>query len=124
MIGRKMPTAVRVAYTREMSAARTAADITARWHHLERAHILCRPWPWPHTRNHIEMLALAVAQRDRREALGQVLRILVAGPGSALGYCPEGNTGRATDPLTAPTPVPPTRPPSCPADSRRPRPAA
>ncbi|WP_326770404.1 DUF3703 domain-containing protein (plasmid) [Streptomyces sp. NBC_01591] len=95
---RTMPAGVRTAYTAEMTAARTTADPANRWRHLERAHILSQPWPWPHT--HIAMLGLALRQRDRREALGQVIRIIVAAPGSALGRYPEGNTGRgcATEP--------------------------
>ncbi|MFI0448872.1 DUF3703 domain-containing protein [Actinomadura sp. 6N118] len=106
MIGRILPAAVRAAYAREMNAARHAADPAARWQHLERADILSQPWPWPHTRNHLAMLALAVTQRDRREVLGQVVRIIVAAPGSALGRYPEGNTGRASVGLTQPMPVP------------------
>ncbi|MFI7127862.1 DUF3703 domain-containing protein [Nonomuraea sp. NPDC050153] len=106
MIGRRMPVRVRAAYRAEMRAARTAGSDDARWRHLERAHIISQPWPWPHTRNHIAMFALAVAQRDRREALGQVVRIIVAAPGSALGRYPEGNTGRATVGLTQPMPIP------------------
>ncbi|WP_283134576.1 DUF3703 domain-containing protein [Rhizohabitans arisaemae] len=106
MIGRPMPAAVRAAYRAEMGAARTAAEPAARWRHLERAHILSQPWPWPHTRNHVAMFALALRQRDRREALGQVVRIIVAAPGSALGRYPEGNTGRAGVGLTVPMPVP------------------
>ncbi|MEW1843051.1 DUF3703 domain-containing protein [Nonomuraea angiospora] len=106
MIGRRMPVRVRVAYRGEMRAARTATSDDARWRHLERAHVISQPWPWPHTRNHIAMFALAVAQRDRREALGQVVRIIVAAPGSALGRYPEGNTGRAAVGLTQPMPVP------------------
>ncbi|WP_067178075.1 DUF3703 domain-containing protein [Microtetraspora niveoalba] len=101
-----MPAHVRAAYRAEMRAARSAIDAPARWRHLERAHILSQPWPWPHTRNHIAMFALAVAQRDRREALGQVVRIIVAAPGSALGRYPEGNTGRAGVALTEPMPMP------------------
>ncbi|MGP4025811.1 DUF3703 domain-containing protein [Actinomadura sp. 3N407] len=101
-----MPARVRAAYLGEMNAARRTADPAARWRHLERAHILSQPWPWPHTRNHFAMLALAVVQRDRREAVGQVIRIIVAAPGSALGRYPEGNTGRATVGLTQPMPVP------------------
>ncbi|MFD0904763.1 DUF3703 domain-containing protein [Actinomadura sediminis] len=77
--------AVRAAYRNEMNAARLAADGASRWRHLERAHILSQPWPWPHTRNHVAMFVLAVAQRDRREALGQAVRIIVAAPGSAAG---------------------------------------
>ncbi|MEV4111543.1 DUF3703 domain-containing protein [Nonomuraea sp. NPDC049695] len=106
MIGRPMPARVRAAYRGEMRAARATVDADARWRHLERAHIISQPWPWPHTRNHIAMFALAVAQRDRREAIGQVVRIIVAAPGSALGRYPEGNTGRATVGLTQPMPIP------------------
>nr|WP_152992561.1 DUF3703 domain-containing protein [Nonomuraea pusilla] len=106
MIGRPMPARVRASYRAEMRAARTAVTPEARWRHLERAHIISQPWPWPHTRNHLAMFALAVAQRDRREAFGQVIRIIVAAPGSALGRYPEGNTGRATVGLTQPMPVP------------------
>lgn len=46
------------------------------------------------------------APRDRREALGQVVRIIVAAPGSALGRYPEGNTGRVSAGLMTPMPVP------------------
>lgn len=101
-----MPEAVRAAYTGEMRAARNAATPEARWRHLERAHILSQPWPWPHTANHLAMLASAIRQRDRREAFGQVIRIIVAAPGSALGRYPEGNTGRARVGLTRPMPLP------------------
>ncbi|MFI6293866.1 DUF3703 domain-containing protein [Nonomuraea sp. NPDC050790] len=107
MIGRPMPAHVRAAYRAEMRAARTTTDPDERWRHLERAHIVSQPWPWPHTVNHLSMFALAVRQRDRREALGQVVRIIVAAPGSVLGRYPEGNTGRATVPLTQPMPIPP-----------------
>ncbi|MFE3450430.1 DUF3703 domain-containing protein [Nonomuraea sp. NPDC059194] len=106
MIGRRMPARVRAAYTNEMNAARAAIEPEARWRHLERAHIISQPWPWPHTCNHIAMFALAIAQRDRREAVGQVIRIIVAAPGSALGRYPEGNTGRARVSLTQPMPMP------------------
>ncbi|RKS73570.1 uncharacterized protein DUF3703 [Actinomadura pelletieri DSM 43383] len=105
-MARTMPARGRDAYAGEMAAARAASDPATRWRHLERAHILSQPWPWPHTRHHIAMLALALAQRDRREALGQVVRIIVAAPGSALGRYPEGNTGRARVGLTQPMPVP------------------
>ncbi|MEU7003918.1 DUF3703 domain-containing protein [Nonomuraea sp. NPDC046570] len=70
------------------------------------AHIVSQPWPWPHTANHLAMFALAVRRRDRREAIGQVVRTIVAAPGSALGRYPEGNTGRARVRLTQPMPEP------------------
>ena len=101
-----MPDRIRSAYTAEMAAARDTADDTARWAHLERAHILSQPYPWPHTRNHLAMLILALRQRDRREALGKVVRIIVAAPGSALGRYPEGNTCRTRAGLRTPMPMP------------------
>ncbi|WP_435828123.1 DUF3703 domain-containing protein [Nocardia testacea] len=90
----------------EMRAAATGNDPAQRWNHLERAHILSSPDPLLHTRNHRAMSALAVRQRDRREALGQVLRIKAAAPASPAGRYPEGNTGRAHISLRLPMPVP------------------
>ncbi|ONM49449.1 DUF3703 domain-containing protein [Nocardia donostiensis] len=102
----RIPEAARGRYHEEMRAARAATDIGQRWAHLERAHILSQPDPWLHTGNHIAMFVLAVRQRDRREALGQFVRIVVAAPGSLIGRYPEGNTGRARIGLLQPMPVP------------------
>lgn len=77
-----------------MTAAKTADTPDTRWRHLERAHIISQPDPWLHTHNHVAMLALALRQHDRREAVGQIVRIIVAAPGSLSGRYPEGNTGR------------------------------
>ncbi|PFX02720.1 hypothetical protein CJ469_02236 [Nocardia farcinica] len=98
--------AARARYRAEMAAAKTAADPALRWTHLERAHILSQPDPWLHTGNHVAMFALAVRQRDRREAVGQLVRVLVAAPGSLSGRYPEGNTGRANVGLRRPMPIP------------------
>ncbi|KHJ71035.1 DUF3703 domain-containing protein [Rhodococcus sp. Chr-9] len=103
----RITAAARALYHQEMVAAKVAVAPDARWAHLERAHIASQPDPWLHTCNHVAMLALALRQRDRREALGQVLRIIVAAPGSLTGRYPEGNTGRATVGLTTPMPIPP-----------------
>lgn len=89
-----------------MSSAATTVDLEMRWRHLERAHILSQPYAWLHTRNHVAMLALAVRTGDRREALGQVLRIIVAAPGSLSGRYPQGNTGRTAAGLMTPMDVP------------------
>ncbi len=96
----------RLVYRREMEAARKADDALVRWRHLERAHIVSQPDPWLHTCNHAAMLVLAVRQRDRRETLGQVLRLIVAAPGSMSGRYPVGNTGRVTAGLMTPMPIP------------------
>ncbi|MDH6196007.1 hypothetical protein M2272_002647 [Mycobacterium frederiksbergense] len=94
-------------YRSEMQAARDAGDAKARWRHLERAHIVSQPDPWLHTCNHGAMLVLALRQRDRREALGQVVRLIVAAPGSVTGRYPLGNTGRVGAGLMTPMPIPP-----------------
>lgn len=96
----------RTVYLREMAAAKSAITSDQRWLHLERAHIVSQPDPWLHTRNHAAMLALALRQRDRREALGQVLRLIVAAPGSLSGRYPPGNTGRVAVGLMTPMRVP------------------
>ncbi|CAA0128433.1 Uncharacterised protein [Mycolicibacterium vanbaalenii] len=93
-------------YRREMTAAATAADSHARWRHLERAHIVSQPDPWLHTCNHAAMLKLALHQHDRREALGQVLRLIVAAPGSLTGRYPVGNIGRVDAGLMTPMAIP------------------
>lgn len=94
-------------YRVEMAAAARQRLPRDRWYHLERAHIVSQPDPWLHTRSHVAMLTLAVRQRDRREAVGQVIRVVVAAPGSLTGRYPEGNTGRAAAGLTTPMPIPP-----------------
>lgn len=102
----RITSTAREQYRREMTAARRAPAADTRWYHLERAHILSQPAPWLHTRNHIAMLSLALRQHDRREALGQVVRIVLAAPGSWTGRYPEGNTGRVAVGLLTPMPVP------------------
>ncbi|MGK5552468.1 DUF3703 domain-containing protein [Actinomadura kijaniata] len=101
-----MPAPVRAAFEEELRAARAARDPGAMWTALERAHILSQRWAWPHTRSHWHMFLLALRRRDRREAVGQAVRLAVAGPGSLLGRAPLGNTGRASVSLRMEMPVP------------------
>jgi len=89
-----------------MAAAKSAPHAEQRWRHLERAHIVSQPDPWLHSCNHAAMLTLALRQRDRREALGQVVRLLVAAPGSLSGRYPTGNTGRVDAGLMTPMAIP------------------
>nr|CAE09111.1 hypothetical protein [Gordonia westfalica] len=98
--------AARDLYRAEMAAAAVTGVAEQRWRHLERAHIVSQPDPWLHTQNHIAMFRFAVRQHDRREALGQVVRIIVAAPGSLSGRYPEGNTGRVSVGLMRPMPIP------------------
>ncbi len=91
---------------REARLAVSAGDVDRAWALLEEAHVLSQSWAGPHVRVHIDMLRLAFRTYDRAEIVGQVLRTLVAGPGSVTDRYPEGNTGRASVPATQPMPVP------------------
>ncbi|MFF9077904.1 DUF3703 domain-containing protein [Streptomyces sp. NPDC014735] len=101
-----MPSALLEAFTAELTAARAPGPAAERWRAAERAHILSQPWPRPHTRTHGVMLRLALRDRDLREAIGQLVRLAVATPGSAAGKYPDGNTGRTRAGLTTPMPIP------------------
>lgn len=101
--------AIRQAWANEHAAARqarTAGDSGAEWDHLERAHILSQPLAIAHVRTHLAMLRYGIRQRDRREITGQLVRLLVAGPGSAIGRYPLGNTGGANVNAVTPMPIP------------------
>lgn len=87
-------------------AARRHGDAAAEWAHLERAHILSQPMVVPHLRTHVAMLGAGIRRRDRREVVGQLLRLVVAGPGSLTGRYPVGNTGGAGVSALAPMPIP------------------
>lgn len=86
------------AWSAERDEARDAherGDFTGEWFHLERAHILSQPVAVRHVRTHVAMLRHGLRARDRREVVGQLFRMLVAGPGSITGRYPVGNTGGA-----------------------------
>lgn len=87
-------------------SARARGDVSGEWEHLERAHILSQPLAGAHVRTHLAMLAYAFRRRDRHEIVGQVLRLIVAGPGSWTGRYPVGNTGGADVSAFRPMPVP------------------
>lgn len=103
------PAAIRRAWADERTAARRArtdGDPIRELHHLERAHILSQPFAGPHVRTHVAMLGLGIRNRDRREITGQVLRLLVAGPGTAMRRYPLGNTGGANVSAVQPMDIP------------------
>jgi hypothetical protein len=101
--------ALTAAWAAERAASRTAraaGDFAAEWHHLERAHILSQPVAVLHVRTHVAMLRAGIRRRDRREIVGQLLRLVVAGPGSLTGRYPVGNTGGADVNALTPMPIP------------------
>ena len=100
---------IRHAWASEHTAAhqaRTAGDPAGEWSHLERAHILSQPLAVAHVRTHLAMLGYGIRHHDRREITGQLARLVVAGPGSALRRYPLGNTGGADVSAVTPMPIP------------------
>ena len=100
---------LRGAWSDEMAtacAARARGDVAAEWHHLERAHILSQPMAGPHVRTHVAMLGHGLRRRDRREVLGQIVRLVVAAPGTWAERYPVGNTGGANVSALQPMPIP------------------
>jgi Protein of unknown function (DUF3703) len=103
------PDVIRKAWADEHSTARQAravGDTAGEWHHLERAHILSQPFALPHVRTHAAMLTYGIRNKDRREVVGQLVRLIVAGPGSAMGRYPLGNTGGSNVSAVEPMAIP------------------
>jgi hypothetical protein len=63
--------------------------------HLERAHVLGQASTTQHVRVHWHMLLWGFRQRDIKECLGQVFRIIGAATKTVFGFIPHGNTGGA-----------------------------
>jgi Protein of unknown function (DUF3703) len=97
------------AWDQERSAARAARqrnDVEDEWRHLERAHVLSQPMAGPHVRTHVAMLGYGLRHRDGREIVGQMVRLMVAAPGTWTGRYPAGNTGGANVSALKPMPIP------------------
>ena len=101
--------ALQNAWSAERAEARDAherGDFAGEWAHLERAHILSQPMAGRHVCTHVAMLHHGLHRHDRREVIGQLFRMLVAGPGSITGRYPVGNTGGARVSAMAVMPIP------------------
>src|SRR3954469_16294452 len=106
---RSKHTDLRERWAQERTAARAArhqSDAEGEWRHLERAHVLSQPMAGPHVRTHVAMLGFGLRQRDRREIVGQLVRLVVAAPGTWTGRYPLGNTGGANVSALKPMPIP------------------
>ena len=101
-----MPKPARRRFEKELGFGRLSDNPDTAWAALTRAHILSQRWAGPHLRCHAAMLTRAVRERQGREMLGQIIRLIVAAPGSWSGRVPIGNTGRSDVPLMQPMPVP------------------
>jgi len=75
--------------------------------HLERAHILGQTSTVEHVRVHWHMFLWGIRQRNIGECGGQLLRIVGASIGTALGLVPQGNTGGTNVNPFQSLPIPP-----------------
>jgi len=73
--------------------AKRAGNTALEFRHLENAHILGQASTYQHTKVHCLMLAWGIRQRNFREILGQLFRIIGAATTTAIGLIPSGNTG-------------------------------
>ena len=93
---------IRAAYQAE---ARGKPEVA--FSHLERAHILGQTSTVEHVRVHCHMFLWSIRQRNVRESLGQLLRIVGAAIGTAAGLVPKGNTGGTNIISFKSMPIPP-----------------
>lgn len=70
-------------------------DFNNSWKHLENAHILSQRYALLHFKSHIAMLNYAIYKKDKREIVGQIIRLFFAIPSSLFKIAPFGNTGGA-----------------------------
>ncbi|MGY4831180.1 DUF3703 domain-containing protein [Sphaerotilaceae bacterium SBD11-9] len=89
----------------ELAAAKVAPNPSDAFRHLERAHVLSQGSTVLHVQVHWHMLCWSLAQHDRRELRGQVLRLAGAATKTAIGWVPRGNTGGSNIPAWRPLPV-------------------
>jgi hypothetical protein len=61
--------------------------------HLERAHVLGQSSTFYHVRVHWRMFCWGWRQRDAKECVGQLMRVVGAATKTAIGFVPSGNTG-------------------------------
>lgn len=91
----------------EAARHRAAGDARCAFAALERAHVLGHLDFVPHLRVHWQMLRAGWAAGDRREVLGQLMRIALVPVGHLAGRLPRGNTGGANVSAFEPMAIPP-----------------
>ncbi len=94
----------------EQAMARAAAverqeDFAQAFTELERAHILGQRWLFRHLRAHWAMLQIARKTGDRREAAGQITRLIGSPFFWLVGWLPKGNPGGANISPVKPVPL-------------------
>ncbi|MDT0595547.1 DUF3703 domain-containing protein [Glaciecola petra] len=90
---------------RDAQQAFTNKDDEAGFKDLEDAHVIGQHSTFHHTRVHYEMLKFGLKQRDMKEVVGQIFRIIGAITKTAIGLLPEGNTGGSNVSPFKPMPI-------------------
>ena len=75
-------------------------------YHLGRAHILSQHRWFHHFYVHFLMFKYSWDKKDRKEVLGQIIRMAVTIPGHVFNRLPLGNTGWSNVPLMKKLPLP------------------
>lgn len=105
----KIPRHLKKAYNSELRNYRyylIKKEYDNAWHHLERSHIIGQSYPIEHTYSHWLMLKFGFRQKDTKEVVGQILRLVVGGWKSFINHVPLGNTGGANVPPLKRMPIP------------------
>lgn len=93
---KKMNPVQQAAFAREMATAKAALQAgrqAAAQAHLERAHVIGQTHAGPHALTHWWMLKIEWQRRHLLAVVGQAIRMVFGGLGSAIGVVPIGNTG-------------------------------
>lgn len=104
-----IPKGLKQAYKSELKMYRSnlkIGDYKTAWHHLERSHIIGQSYPLEHTYSHWLMLKFGFRQKDIKEIVGQIIRLLIGGWKSFINHVPLGNTGGANVPPLKRMPIP------------------
>lgn len=80
---------------RRFESAQVSGDQHAAWRSHELIHILSQGFGLMHLYSHWWMLRYAWTVRDKKEVVGQLMRLALAPIGNLTGRLPFGNTGRA-----------------------------
>jgi len=91
-----IPDGLKKHYIKEFELYRISllkSDLSKAWHHLESSHILGQSYPYEHIYSHWLMLKFGLRQKNLKEVLGQILRLVVGGWKSFIDHVPTGNTG-------------------------------
>lgn len=90
---------------KDFSIAVRARQYRAAFHYLEDAHVIGQHSTYLHCLAHFHMLKHGIKQRDPKEIIGQIFRLVGALTKTAIGFIPTGNTGGANVSPFKPLPV-------------------